>query len=210
MATGELGCAARLTRGALRIGGWCAPVLVAPLRHVTSYSVADGIWPGVPRWSRSSGALPPRTARYARPLSEPWGQSDDHDVPRWRTDRARTGGAGPARGVQRRRAVRDVQSARPVPQYTRRRQRCSRSRPGCLSGAPGPRDRSCSARNGGLPLAIAAGGLRLANRYRARVGRAGVAVDLGGRVVRFYATPHVPFWEAGLLADEATGTLFCG
>jgi flavorubredoxin len=38
----------------------------------------------------------------------------------------------------------------------------------------------------------------------------GAALDLGGRVVRFYATPHVPFWEAGLLVDEATGTLFCG
>lgn len=39
----------------------------------------------------------------------------------------------------------------------------------------------------------------------------GEALDLGdGRRVRFYATPHVPFWEAGLLMDEATGTLFCG
>jgi flavorubredoxin len=38
----------------------------------------------------------------------------------------------------------------------------------------------------------------------------GAALDLGGRVVRFHTTPHVPFWEAGLLVDEATGTLFCG
>ena len=38
----------------------------------------------------------------------------------------------------------------------------------------------------------------------------GDAVDLGGRLVRFYATPHVPFWEAGLWLDEATGTLFSG
>jgi flavorubredoxin len=35
-------------------------------------------------------------------------------------------------------------------------------------------------------------------------------VDLGGRQVRFVATPHVPFWEAGLWIDEATRTLFCG
>jgi flavorubredoxin len=38
----------------------------------------------------------------------------------------------------------------------------------------------------------------------------GEALDLGGRMVRFHATPHVPFWEAGLLLDESTGTLFCG
>lgn len=38
----------------------------------------------------------------------------------------------------------------------------------------------------------------------------GAALDLGGRLVRFHATPHVPFWEAGLLVDESTGTLFCG
>lgn len=36
------------------------------------------------------------------------------------------------------------------------------------------------------------------------------AVDLGERRMRFYATPHVPFWEAGLWLDEGTGTLFCG
>ncbi|MGF1646661.1 MAG: MBL fold metallo-hydrolase [Kineosporiaceae bacterium] len=35
-------------------------------------------------------------------------------------------------------------------------------------------------------------------------------VDLGERQVRFIATPHVPFWEAGLWIDEATRTLFCG
>lgn len=38
----------------------------------------------------------------------------------------------------------------------------------------------------------------------------GQALDLGGRLVRFHATPHVPFWEAGLWVDESTGTLFCG
>ena len=38
----------------------------------------------------------------------------------------------------------------------------------------------------------------------------GAPLDLGWRVVRFHATPHVPFWEAGLLVDEHTGTLFCG
>jgi flavorubredoxin len=35
-------------------------------------------------------------------------------------------------------------------------------------------------------------------------------VHLGGRSVRFIATPHVPFWEAGLWMDETTETLFCG
>ncbi|MGH3777334.1 MAG: hypothetical protein ACRDRR_16680 [Pseudonocardiaceae bacterium] len=38
----------------------------------------------------------------------------------------------------------------------------------------------------------------------------GERLDLGDRTVRFHATPHVPFWEAGLLCDEASGTLFCG
>ncbi len=39
----------------------------------------------------------------------------------------------------------------------------------------------------------------------------GEFLDLGDhRTVRFHATPHVPFWEAGSLCDEASGTLFCG
>jgi flavorubredoxin len=36
-------------------------------------------------------------------------------------------------------------------------------------------------------------------------------LDLGGHVVRTIPTPHVPHgWEAQLLFDEVTGTLFCG
>jgi flavorubredoxin len=36
-------------------------------------------------------------------------------------------------------------------------------------------------------------------------------VDLGGRRVRIIATPHVPHgWEAQVLYEETTGTLFCG
>jgi len=38
----------------------------------------------------------------------------------------------------------------------------------------------------------------------------GVVLDLGDRAVRFFATPHVPFWEAGMWWDERTGTLLCG
>jgi flavorubredoxin len=35
-------------------------------------------------------------------------------------------------------------------------------------------------------------------------------VDLGGKRVRFIATPHLPHgWDAGLLFEETTGTLFC-
>lgn len=35
-------------------------------------------------------------------------------------------------------------------------------------------------------------------------------LDLGGRAVRFMATPHVPHnVDAGLLYEESTGTLFC-
>jgi flavorubredoxin len=38
----------------------------------------------------------------------------------------------------------------------------------------------------------------------------GEALDLGGKRVRFLATPHVPHgWDAGLLFEEATSTLFC-
>jgi flavorubredoxin len=38
----------------------------------------------------------------------------------------------------------------------------------------------------------------------------GALLDLGHRSVRFHATPHVPFWEAGMWWDERTGTLLCG
>jgi flavorubredoxin len=35
-------------------------------------------------------------------------------------------------------------------------------------------------------------------------------LDLGGRRVRWLDTPHVPHnWDAGLLYEETTGTLFC-
>lgn len=39
----------------------------------------------------------------------------------------------------------------------------------------------------------------------------GEVLDLGGRRVRLYATPHVPHaWEAIVLYEETTRTLFCG
>ncbi|RPI14581.1 MAG: MBL fold metallo-hydrolase [Lysobacterales bacterium] len=39
----------------------------------------------------------------------------------------------------------------------------------------------------------------------------GETLDLGGRRVRLYATPHVPHaWEAIVLYEETTRTLFCG
>jgi flavorubredoxin len=39
----------------------------------------------------------------------------------------------------------------------------------------------------------------------------GEVIDLGGKRVRWIDTPHVPHaWEAGLLYEETTGTLFCG
>jgi flavorubredoxin len=39
----------------------------------------------------------------------------------------------------------------------------------------------------------------------------GEVVDLGGAQVRWIDTPHVPGpWEAGVLFEETTGTLFCG
>ena len=39
----------------------------------------------------------------------------------------------------------------------------------------------------------------------------GHVLDLGGHVVRFITTPHVPHgWEAQVVFDETTGTLFCG
>jgi flavorubredoxin len=39
----------------------------------------------------------------------------------------------------------------------------------------------------------------------------GEALDIGGHRMRWIDTPHVPHgWEAGLLFDETTKTLFCG
>jgi flavorubredoxin len=39
----------------------------------------------------------------------------------------------------------------------------------------------------------------------------GEVLDLGGKRVRLIATPHVPHgWEAQVLYEETTGTLFCG
>jgi flavorubredoxin len=39
----------------------------------------------------------------------------------------------------------------------------------------------------------------------------GEVIDLGGKLVRRIETPHVPHgWDAGLLYEETTGTLFCG
>lgn len=39
----------------------------------------------------------------------------------------------------------------------------------------------------------------------------GETLDLGGRRVRYVDTSHVPHgWEAGLIHEEVTGTLFCG
>ena len=39
----------------------------------------------------------------------------------------------------------------------------------------------------------------------------GERLDLGGRVVRYLATPHVPHgWDAGVMYEETTGTLLCG
>jgi flavorubredoxin len=39
----------------------------------------------------------------------------------------------------------------------------------------------------------------------------GEVLDIGGHRLRWIDTPHVPHaWEAGLLYDETTKTLFCG
>ncbi|MFN7150026.1 MAG: MBL fold metallo-hydrolase [Microthrixaceae bacterium] len=39
----------------------------------------------------------------------------------------------------------------------------------------------------------------------------GEELDLGGHVVQWFDTPHVPHaWEAGVLYDRTTRTLFCG
>jgi len=39
----------------------------------------------------------------------------------------------------------------------------------------------------------------------------GELIDLGGKRVRYLDTPHIPHgWEAGVVYEEATRTLFCG
>jgi flavorubredoxin len=39
----------------------------------------------------------------------------------------------------------------------------------------------------------------------------GEVIDLGSKRIRYLDTPHVPHgWEAGLIYEETTGTLFCG
>lgn len=67
----------------------------------------------------------------------------------------------------------------------------------------------------GAQAAVGQTGCRIAaNDFARRAPRAladDEAIDLGGRRVRFLATPHVPHcWDAGLLYEEATGTLLCG
>jgi flavorubredoxin len=43
-----------------------------------------------------------------------------------------------------------------------------------------------------------------------RVLAGGDVLDLGGKRVRYLDTPHVPHgWDAGLVCEETTGTLFC-
>ncbi|WP_198369666.1 oxygen-binding di-iron domain-containing protein [Roseomonas rosulenta] len=37
------------------------------------------------------------------------------------------------------------------------------------------------------------------------------AIDIGGRRLRYIDTPHIPHgWDAGVLMDDASGTLLCG
>ncbi|MGI9603820.1 MAG: MBL fold metallo-hydrolase [Acidimicrobiales bacterium] len=39
----------------------------------------------------------------------------------------------------------------------------------------------------------------------------GECLDIGGKQLRYIATPHVPHgWDAGVLYEESTGTLLCG
>ena len=51
------------------------------------------------------------------------------------------------------------------------------------------------------------------NEWASRAPRAlvdGERLDLGGKIVRYLATPHLPHgWDAGLLFEETTATLFC-
>lgn len=44
-----------------------------------------------------------------------------------------------------------------------------------------------------------------------RVLASGEVIDLGGKRVRYIDTPYVPHgWDAGVIFEETTGTLFCG
>jgi flavorubredoxin len=44
-----------------------------------------------------------------------------------------------------------------------------------------------------------------------RIAANGEVLDLGGKRMRWLDTPHVPHaWEAGLMFEETTSTLFCG
>jgi flavorubredoxin len=39
----------------------------------------------------------------------------------------------------------------------------------------------------------------------------GEVIDIGGKRIRYIDTPHVPHgWDAGVIYEETTGTLFCG
>jgi flavorubredoxin len=39
----------------------------------------------------------------------------------------------------------------------------------------------------------------------------GEVIDLGGKRIRYIDTPHVPHgWDAGVIYEDTTGTLFCG
>jgi flavorubredoxin len=39
----------------------------------------------------------------------------------------------------------------------------------------------------------------------------GEVIDIGGKRIRYIDTPHVPHgWDAGVIFEETTGTLFCG
>lgn len=61
---------------------------------------------------------------------------------------------------------------------------------------------------GDIGCMLSAGDLAI-RRPRALVD--GEVLDLGGKRVRYIATPHVPHgWDAGLLYEETTGTLLCG
>lgn len=71
---------------------------------------------------------------------------------------------------------------------------------------------------GAAPAACVAVGILgcmlAANDLAIRAPRAladGETLDLGGKRVRYIATPHVPHcWDAGLLYEETTNTLLCG
>jgi flavorubredoxin len=62
------------------------------------------------------------------------------------------------------------------------------------------------------PIAAAVCLRHMTDERNIRVLRDGASTELGGgrRRVRLIATQHVPFWEAWMLLEEHTGTLFCG